>query len=74
MGGTAQWQLTIDGALNLRDIGGLPCRAGGSTRHGVLLRRRLGDSTAFPLGAWPRSTVDTDARVTDGDASGWRPR
>ena len=42
--------------------------------HGVALRRRLGDSTAFPLEAWPRSTVDTDARVTDGDGSGWLPR
>lgn len=53
MGGTAQWQLTIDGALNLRDIGGLPCRAGGSTRHGVLLRsgslRLLSDADARVL-------------------------
>lgn len=30
--------LSIDGGLNLRDIGGLPCVNGGSTRHGVLLR------------------------------------
>lgn len=53
MGGTARWQLTIDGALNLRDIGGLPCRAGGSTRHGVLLRsgslRLLSDADARVL-------------------------
>lgn len=42
--------------------------------HGVALRRRLDDSTAFPLAAWPRSTVDTDARVSDGDGSDWRPR
>ena len=33
-----RWHLRIDGAVNLRDVGGLPCRGGGSTRHGVLLR------------------------------------
>ena len=39
IGSTHHWQLTIDGALNLRDVGGLPCRGGGGcTRHGVLLR------------------------------------
>jgi protein-tyrosine phosphatase len=33
----ASW-LSINGGLNLRDVGGLPCTNGGSTRHGVLLR------------------------------------
>jgi protein tyrosine/serine phosphatase len=51
--GTTRWQLRIDGALNLRDVGGLPCRAGGSTRHGVLLRsgslRLLTDTDADAL-------------------------
>ncbi len=53
VGGTTRWQLRIDGALNLRDVGGLPCRAGGSTRHGVLLRsgslRLLTDTDADAL-------------------------
>jgi protein-tyrosine phosphatase len=30
--------LSLDTAINLRDVGGLPCRGGGSTRHLVLLR------------------------------------
>lgn len=49
--------------------------AAAATRHGAVARR-LGDSSAFPLGRWPRSTtgISTDARVTDGDGSDWRPR
>jgi hypothetical protein len=48
----------------------------GAATHGVALRRRLGDSTAFPLEAWPRSTraIGADASVTDGDGSDWQPR
>ena len=53
MTGTTRWHLRIDGALNLRDVGGLPCRGGGSTRHGVLLRsgtlRLLSDADAHVL-------------------------
>lgn len=48
-----RWNLRIDGALNLRDVGGLPCREGGSTRHDVLLRsgslRLLTDDDAHVL-------------------------
>jgi hypothetical protein len=40
------------------------------------LERRLATDTAFPLGAWPRSTTDisTDASVTDGDGTDWHLR
>jgi protein-tyrosine phosphatase len=31
-------RLSLDNAVNLRDVGGLPCHGGGSTRHLVLLR------------------------------------
>jgi protein tyrosine/serine phosphatase len=31
-------RLSLDNAVNLRDVGGLPCRDGGSTRHLALLR------------------------------------
>jgi len=31
-------RLSVDNAINLRDVGGLACRGGGSTRHLVLLR------------------------------------
>ena len=37
----------------------------------VALERRLTDHSAFPVGAWPRATVSTDASVTDGDGSDW---
>ena len=37
-GTTSRSWLPIDGGLNLRDIGGLPCADGATTRHGVLLR------------------------------------
>ena len=30
--------LTLDGAVNVRDLGGLPLQGGGSTRAGVLVR------------------------------------
>jgi hypothetical protein len=44
--------------------------------RGAALERRLADSSAFPLGHWPRSTagISTDARVTDGDRSDWELR
>ena len=31
-------RLSLENAVNLRDVGGLPCRGGGSTRHLALLR------------------------------------
>lgn len=48
----------------------------GTAANGVALRRRLGDSTAFPGDAWPRSTkvIGADASVTDGDGSDWEAR
>ena len=55
---------------NLTDI------TGATATRGAALERRLADSTAFPLGHWPRSTagISTDARVTDGDGSDWEIR
>jgi hypothetical protein len=45
-----------------------------TTARTAALERRLTDHTAFPAGVWPRSTVGTDASVTDGDASDWEVR
>jgi hypothetical protein len=36
------------------------------------LERRLSNNTAFPHGAWPRSTTDmNDGSITDGDGTDW---
>jgi hypothetical protein len=45
-----------------------------TTARTAALERRLSDHTAFPAGVWPRSTVGTDASVTDGDGSDWEVR
>jgi hypothetical protein len=45
-----------------------------TTARTAALERRLTDHTAFPAGVWPRSTVGTDASVTDGDGSDWEVR
>jgi hypothetical protein len=37
MGAVMRW-LTLDGAVNVRDLGGLPLAGGGATRDGVLVR------------------------------------
>jgi hypothetical protein len=44
--------------------------------NAAALERRLSDSTAFPLGAWPRSTTEigSDGSITDGDDTDWHAR
>jgi hypothetical protein len=48
----------------------------GAAARSAQLERRLATDTAFPLGAWPRSTteVSPDASITDGDGSDWHLR
>ena len=48
----------------------------GAAARSAELERRLATDTAFPLGAWPRSTteVSPDASITDGDGSDWHLR
>ena len=62
-----RWHLPIDGAVNLRDVGGLPCRGGGSTRHGVLLRsgtlRLLTEADAGRADDRPRRRTVVDLRT-----------
>lgn len=48
------------GPVNIRDLGGLPIRGGGTTRSGVLLRSdapRAGDTVFASGGRWPPSAV-----------------
>jgi hypothetical protein len=47
-----------------------------TAERSAALERRLATDTAFPLGAWPRSTTDvsTDASITDGDGTDWHLR
>jgi hypothetical protein len=44
--------------------------------NAAALERRLSDSTAFPLGTWPRSTTEigSDGSITDGDDTDWHAR
>jgi hypothetical protein len=48
----------------------------GAAARSAELERRLTTDTAFPFGAWPRSTteVSPDASITDGDGSDWHLR
>jgi hypothetical protein len=48
----------------------------GTATNAAALERRLSDSTAFPLGAWPGSTttIGSDGSISDGDDTEWHAR
>ena len=59
---TPRW-LPLTGAFNARDLGGLPLKGGGLTRHGVLLRsdtlqELTGDDVAWLQAAGLRTVID----------------
>jgi len=58
--------LVSAGSSALSSLGAVTTAA---TARGAALDRRLADSSAFPLGAWPRSTHGISTRARD-----WQPR
>jgi hypothetical protein len=58
--------LVAAGSSALSSLGDITTAA---TARAAALDRRLADSSAFPLGAWPRSTRSISTRAVD-----WRPR
>jgi hypothetical protein len=58
--------LVAAGSAALSSLGDVTAAA---AAHGAALHRRLADSTAFPLGGWPRSTTGIGA-----DPRGWQLR